>query len=275
MRKVLHHPSFCDLSGVRFVKTGLFLPILSKVLKHDQTGVVLMKENIKKSPLSALFLAGSALWPAVGSADNSAIRIPAISAFGEVGYFTYKSELAESNDTGLRYSYGFQMFGGDDRNLGAGMRSSYLSATFKLNQNSILEKNQTFIFNYRQGYAYAGAAFGTTQLSFSENGTDAMDAYGNTVGGNLGFMIPFGRGSVIQCDALVLKPTSVKDSKQRTVSLGLRTEVDTTLSFALSRKYIDLILGFKYVKHSSTVDGAGGTEMQTVPSVGFRFGANL
>ena len=81
-----------------------------------------MKENIKKSPLSALFLAGSALWPAVGSADNSAIRIPAISAFGEVGYFTYKSELAESNDTGLRYSYGFQMFGGDDRNLGAGMR---------------------------------------------------------------------------------------------------------------------------------------------------------
>jgi hypothetical protein len=234
-----------------------------------------MMSIIKISKRAAVSLSIIALWPVAGEANNSGIRIPVVSAFGEVGYFTYKSKLAESNDTGLRYAYGFQIFGGDDRNLGAGMRSSQLSATFSLNSNKIVEKNQSFIFNYRQGYAYAGAAFGTTQLAFTEGGTDAMDAYGNTIGGNLGIMIPFGKGNVIQCDALVLKPTSVKDSKQRTVSLGLKTEVDTNLSFALSRKHIDLMLGFKYVKHSATVDGAGGAEMQTIPSAGLRFGANL
>jgi hypothetical protein len=231
--------------------------------------------NAKKRLSAAVFLSIMSFWPQAGAADSTGIRIPAVSAFAEVGYFTYKSKLAASNDTGLRYAYGFQFFGGNDRNLGAGMRSSYLSSSFSLNSNKILEKNQSFIFNYRHGYAYAGAAFGTIQLAFTENGTDAMDAYGNTIGGNLGIMIPFGRGNVIQCDALVIKPSSVKDSQQRTVSLGVKTEVDTNLAFALSRKHIDLILGFKYVKGSATVNGAGGAEMQTIPTAGLRFGANL
>ncbi|MEN9810056.1 MAG: hypothetical protein RLZZ488_1623 [Pseudomonadota bacterium] len=209
------------------------------------------------------------------AADGGAIRVPAVSAFAEAGYFTYKSKLAESNDTGMRYGYGFQIFGGDDRNLGASMRSTMLAATFALNSNKVTEKNQSFIFNYRKGYVYGGAAFGTTQVGFTENGTDAMDAYGNTIGGNLGFLVPFGRGNLVQSDVLVLKPTSVKDSKQRTVSLGLRIEADTSLSFALSRKYVDLVLGFKYVTHSASVDGAGGKETQTIPSAGFRFGMDL
>lgn len=213
--------------------------------------------------------------PAFAAGGGDGIRIPALSAFAEVGYFTYKSKLAESNDTGLRYEYGFQMFGGDDRNLGAGMRSTTMTAAFALNENKIIEKNQSFIFNYRKNYVYAGAAFGTTQLAFTKAGTDALDAYGNTVGGNIGALVPFGRGNLIQSDVLVLKPTSVKDSQQRTASLGLRIEADTSLSFALSRKYIDLVLGFKYVTHSASVDGVGGTETQTIPSAGLRFGANL
>lgn len=212
---------------------------------------------------------------AKASEGSSGIRIPAVSVAAEVGYFTYKSKLAASNDTGLRYGYGFQIYGGDDRNLGAGMRANLLSATFALNQNKVSEKNQTFIFNYRKGYVYAGAAFGTTQIAFTENGTDAMDAYGNTIGGNLGVIVPFGRANLIQSDILFLKPSSVKDTQQRTVNLGLRIEADTNLSFALSRKFIDLILGFKYVSYTATVTGVGGKEAQTIPSAGLRFGANL
>jgi hypothetical protein len=203
------------------------------------------------------------------------IRVPSVSIAGEVGYFTYKSKLAASNDTGLRYGYGFQIYGGSDRNLGAGLRSNFMTATFALNQNQIAEKNQSFIFNYRKGYIYAGAAFGTTQVKFTENGSEAMDSYGNTIGGNVGTIIPFGRGNLIQSDVLVLKPTGVKDTQQRTVNLGLRIEADTQLSFALTRKFTDLIIGFKYIKHSATVGGAGGTETQTIPVVGFRLGANL
>lgn len=232
--------------------------------------------NNGKRNLSAIAAGVINLLPIVASkASGSDIRIPAVSAFGEVGYFTYKSKLAESNDTGLRYGYGFQIFGGDDRTLGAGMRASTMTASFALNDNKIADKNQSFIFNYRKGYVYAGAAFGTTSVSFTQNGTDAMDAFGNTLGGNIGALIPFGRGSLVQTDVLVLKPSSVKDSQQRTVSLGLRIEADTSLSFALSRKHIDLVLGFKYVKHSATVNGSGGTETQTIPSAGLRFGANL
>lgn len=223
----------------------------------------------------ALVCLSSGLHFSAHAAAGSALRVPAVSAFAEVGYFTYKSKLAESNDTGMRYGYGFQIFGGDDRNLGASMRSTILSSTFALNSNKVTEKNQSFIFNYRLGYVYGGAAFGTTQIGFTENGADAMDAYGNTIGGNLGFLVPFGRGNLVQSDVLVLKPSSVKDSKQRTVSLGMRIEADTSLSFALSRKFIDLILGFKYVTHSASVDGAGGKEAQTIPSAGFRFGTDL
>ncbi|MEN9826107.1 MAG: hypothetical protein RI953_1852 [Pseudomonadota bacterium] len=229
------------------------------------------ESKLKLCSLTVAMLGSNSAWANGGSG----LRIPAISAYAEVGYFTYKSKLAASNDTGLRYNYGFQIFGGNDRNLGAGMRSNMLAATFALNENKITEKNQSFIFNYRKGFVYAGAAFGTAQVAFSENGTDAMDAFGNTIGGNLGAMIPFGRGNLVQSDVLVLKPSNVKDSQQRTVSLGLRIESDTTLSFALSRKFIDLVLGFKYIKHSATVGGAGGTETQTIPSAGLRFGANL
>lgn len=219
----------------------------------------------------------TALWTdsALAAPGGSGLRVPSIAAQGDVGYFTYKSKLAASNDTGLRYSYGFQIFGGDDRALGAAMRSSLLSATFALNENKISEKTQTFIFNYRLGYVYAGAAFGTTQMVFSKAGTDAMDAYGNTIGGNIGALFPFGRGSSVQTDLLVLKPTGIKDSQQRTVSLGLKLESDTFLTFALSRRYVDLMLGFKYIQHTATVGGEGGAEKLTIPAVGLRFGANL
>lgn len=214
-------------------------------------------------------------WPWNSAHAESDVRLPALSAFGEAGYFTYKSKLAVSNDTGLRYGYGFQIFGGDDKNLGAGMRSAILNAKFALNENEIAEKVQSFVFNYRMGYAYAGVAFGTTQLKFTEKGTDAMDAFGNTIGGNVGFLVPFGRGNVIQNDILVLKPSGVKDSQQRAVNLGLRIEADTSLSFSLSRKFVDLVLGFKYITHSATVGSAGGKETQTIPSAGLRVGANL
>ncbi len=212
---------------------------------------------------------------ALAAPGGSGLRVPSIAAQGDVGYFTYKSKLAESNDTGLRYSYGVQIFGGDDRALGAAMRSSLLSATFALNENKISEKTQTFIFNYRMGYIYAGVGFGTTQMTFTKAGTDAMDAYGNTLGGNIGALIPFGRGSSVQTDLLVLKPNAIKDSQQRTVSLGLKLESDTFLTFALSRRYVDLMLGFKYIQHTATVGGEGGAEKLTIPAVGLRFGANI
>lgn len=209
------------------------------------------------------------------SANSGALRTPTISANADVGYFTYKSKLAESNDTGLRYGYGFQIFGGDNNELGAAMRSSTLSATFALNTNSITDKSQTFIFNYRYGYVYAGAAFGTVQMTFQKAGTDTMDAYGNTIGGNLGALYPFGRGNSIQSDITVLKPSGVKDTQQRNVSLGLRIEADTFLTFALSRRYMDLFLGFKYIQHTASVGGVGGAEKLTIPSLGFRLGTNL
>ena len=216
-------------------------------------------------------------WPKMASAaeGGGAIRVPAIAAYADVGYFTYKSKLASSNDTGLRYGYGFQIFGGSERALGAAMRSSLLNATFALNENKITDKTQTFIFNYRLGYVYAGVAFGTSQMTFSKAGVDAMDAYANTIGGNAGGLFPFGRGNTIQTDITVLKPSSVKDTQQRSVSLGLKIEADTFLTFALSRRFIDLMLGFKYTQHTASVGGEGGAEKLTIPSVGFRFGANL
>jgi len=234
-----------------------------------------MKNNRKFLRAILFSIATLAANESARAADGGDIHVPAVGAHADVGYFTYKSKLAASNDTGLRYGYGFQIYGGDSRTLGAGMRSSLQTATFALNQNKITEKEQTFVFNYRLGFVYVGAAFGTEQLTFSEAGTDAMDAYANTIGGNLGAMLPFGRGNSVQTDILVLKPTSVKDTQQRAVSLGLKIEADTNLSFALSRKYVDLILGFKYIRHTASVGGAGGAEAMTIPTVGLRVGANL
>ena len=109
---------------------------------------------------------------------GSALRIPSVSAMGDVGYFTYKSKLASSNDTGINYTYGFQIFGGNDKTIGASMRSTILNATFALNDNKISEKTQTFIFNYRVGFVYAGAAFGTTQMTFTETEPKPWTAMG-------------------------------------------------------------------------------------------------
>ena len=206
---------------------------------------------------------------------GSALRIPSVSAMGDVGYFTYKSKLASSNDTGINYTYGFQIFGGNDKTIGASMRSTILNATFALNDNKISEKTQTFIFNYRVGFVYAGAAFGTTQMTFTENGTEAMDCYGNTMGGNLGGVLPFGRGNSVHLDVTALKPMNVKDTQQRSVALGLKLDADMMLSFALTRRAVDLVLGFKYSQQSATVDNNGGVEKLTVPKVGLRIGANL
>lgn len=204
------------------------------------------------------------------TAQARAGRHPTVMATGTVGYFTYKSKLATNNDTGLSYDYAAGIFAGDDRNIGALLRGASYAAPFALANAKITHGEQHFVFNYRTGFAYFGAAIGTQTIKFELGGTTRLDAHATTLGGNVGLLLDINRQSGFLFDALVSKPMKTQEAEERPVTLGLRIGTEACVSFNLLKKNMFVLFGVRYVSQDVKVNGQGGAETLTAPTFGVR-----
>lgn len=202
-------------------------------------------------------------------AEPGGIRPASLSASGSAAYPTHKSDLADSNDTGMDLRYRVAVAGGSENQIGAELRSSLLRTTFARAARTAEFSSRDFLFLYRFWYLHAGASMGTGAFKASAGKlSDAIDATYNSFGGVLGFTAPIYQGTKLACEAAGAKAAGVREATKLAVTAGMRLEAECAASFAVSRRLLDANFGFRYSSFAVTGPGAGGTESLTAPFVG-------
>lgn len=214
------------------------------------------------------------------------------------GYTVYKSEMVQSNDTSTTVSYGFGVYGGQERQVGMSFQREQGSYAFPLNGASIVSQSEDMHLRYRYGPVYLGILVNNSQLTvsappdsdddgFLDQNTDAeeyMKVMSTGMGGNLGAAIPIGKSSSVYLDVSSVTTGLVQQSyienadttangfTEKEISLGPRTDIDIGGSIGLVRNWLDMSFGFKQRTLGVSVDGEAFSEAITNTYISFRAG---
>ncbi len=218
-----------------------------------------MPRPARKILSACLFLTGCAI-PLTAFADR-----PALDGRGSVGYFTYKSKYANSNDTGLRYDYAAALYAGNSRGMGMIMRGNLQSANFALVTKKLDSSTLDFIIRSHLGPLYFGPMFGMSNYKFTESGSTTFDLNERHYGGNVGLEMDIIRNGLMRIDALITNQYDYKEVTNQTVTLGMRVEGDVSFDLMFSKKF-GAVVGGKYIMYSLQSQA----EAITMPYAGLR-----
>jgi hypothetical protein len=178
-----------------------------------------------------------------------AVDKPALEANGTVGYFTYKSKYAVSNDTGIRYDYAAALYAGDSRNVGMVMRGNMQSAEFELVSKQLDSSALDFLVQLHLGPVYFGPMFGMANYKFTDTGTVTFDLNERHYGANIGFQSDIIRNGTLKLDVLITNQYDAKEVNDQKIELGMRMEGDLRVDMKISRSF-GAIVGGKYMMYT-------------------------
>jgi hypothetical protein len=192
------------------------------------------------------------------SSIAEAVDKPALEAYGTVGYFTYKSKYALSNDTGIRYDYAAALYAGDSRNVGMVMRGNMQSAEFELVSKQLDSSALDFLVQLHLGPLYIGPMFGMANYKFTESGATTFDLNERHYGGNVGIQAEVVRNGVLRLDVLITNQYDAKEVNDQVIDLGMRIEGDLRADLKISRSF-GAVVGGKYMMYTLQSQAEGIT----------------
>lgn len=210
----------------------------------------------------------------VGSAnaDEMADRADTAYVFADYGLGTYKSLLVESNDTMGITTYGFGANAGQDRNLGFQYRQEKASVSFAVNKSTLASTWTSMIFKYRVWMMELGVVLGGVKMKAEREGAEILDIVGDGYGGYFGMLIPMSRDNLAFVNVMSVSTADPVDKKEREIALGSRLDIEVGGRFALSRKYLNLDVGYRRRANAVTESGVSYNELQTATFLGFSLG---
>lgn len=200
-----------------------------------------------------------------GSAYGETGYKPALCGKATAGYFTHKSKLAESNDTGLRYDYEAGLYAGNARFLGAYVRGHMETSTFALVSKALATNVVDFVLKMHMGPVYVGPVYGMSTYKYTESGAVTFDLSERHYGANVGFEYELGRKGLAFVDALVVMSYSGTEATSQTIKVGMRTEADVGFAVPMSRSF-GVAFGAKYIMSSLQ----SKSDVTTMPYVGIK-----
>ena len=195
--------------------------------------------------------------------------------FADYGLGTYKSLLVASNDTMGVMTYAIGANAGQNKDLGIEYRVETQTASFALNQSSIATSWTSTIIKYRLWAFELGPVIGKSAVKANRAGTEILDVVGSGYGGYFGMMLPLGKNSLIYLNAMSVANSDTVDRKERTITLGSRTDVELGARIGITRKALDVTLGYRRRANAITEGGASYNELQTATFVGFHAGTDF
>lgn len=173
------------------------------------------------------------------------------------GFTTYKSEMVANNDYSTQSSFTIGGNAGSMREFGFYIKQETNTTAFELNTSSIASSWLDMGLRYRfWGYFYLGIIFSQLEMVSSNQGTDELNAQGKGMGGNTGFIIPFGKDGIFFFDATSASFTSGINSLDQTVTFGTRTDIDLGAAIDITKKAFDFLIGYKQRTFSITTNAA-------------------
>jgi len=211
------------------------------------------------------------------------------------GYSIFKSELVQSNDTGITTRYAFGVNGGTDHQIGMLFARESSTIAFKNTASSVALSWQDIDLRYRLGPIYFGLVVSSSNWTVKSparvagkidetlTSEEYIDLISSGYGGNVGLQLPVGKRNLMYADLTYVTTGAVQQkaagangtaaalaAAERVSTIGPRMELDLGAAIALTRSMFDATVGFKYRTYSVGVDGTTSKELLNTTYAGLR-----
>lgn len=210
--------------------------------------------------------------------EDGAIERASATAFAAVDYgmTTHKSEFVDSNDTGNTLGYSLGFHAGSERSVGILIKSDTSSLKFELNGSEMKSSNQDVVIRYRLGNVFFGAVITSAALEAvrAEETTDSeIDAVGTGFGAHFATVWGIGRTGSWFLDGGYNSYSQTREANQIDMTFNSRMDVDSGVTFYLTREVIDLTFGYRYRMAGYSAGDSAFTDTITSTYLGLRFNA--
>lgn len=217
----------------------------------------------------------------------------------KAGYSIYKSEMVQSNDTGVTIDYGFGVWAGQSHSVGMSLNREQSTFAFDLNGSAIGLSWQDIHGSVRFGMFKLGIVVSSSSTwivsaPLDADGDGVLDPAGDAedylnitttgLGGNFGLNIPVNKRSELIADVNYITTQAVQEksledasgtlTEKESVALGPRLDLDLGASLSFAR-WFDLLGGFKYRTYKMIVDGTTYTEQLNTTYIGVLFSSSF
>lgn len=163
----------------------------------------------------------------------------------DVGMTTYESEAADSKETRESMTYSVGGWAGEGRVVGISMTSSKADVPFSLNDSSLKTSFQDVRMMARLAWFTPSIGVSLSEVDVREGEVDTVGVYGTGMSAGLAVGIPLHTRLVMQAEAMVVESSKVYDKLDQDTKLGRRSEADAHLSFDVTDRIVDLLVGYR------------------------------
>lgn len=163
----------------------------------------------------------------------------------ESGPTTYESDAAGSKETQMSNTFTAGAWAGESRIVGAAIRSSEAEVPFELNDATMKTSFRDVRIMARLGWFIPFATVSLSEVDVTQGDTETVSVYGTGTGAGLAVGVPLHEKLVFQVEGSATQSNQVYDKLGQDTKLGRRDEGDAHLSFDLTDRMVDLLVGYR------------------------------
>lgn len=205
--------------------------------------------------------------------DSGAKQAQTLFVRGEFGSTTYDSQAAASKETASSQSLEVGGWFGESRIIGLSIRNQVDVVPFSLN-NSESESNFSDVrLKARLWGIIPSVGVSLSEVDVMREEIKTVGLFGTGMNVGLGGTFTLYPGIVLNGDYMVVKSTRMFDKLGQGTKLGDRSEADVHISFDITERLIDLIVGYRLRQYEIETIDATFTEKAQGIYAGVRLGA--
>jgi len=189
---------------------------------------------------------------------------------------TYDSKTAESKESQQTPTYKLGGWVGENRNVGLIASTTESSVPFVLNNSSMRTAMKDIKMRARFGWISPTVAATLTEVKVVKAESTVVDLYGTGYGAGAEVQFPLHDRVVVAAEGMAFTtPSSFARNAEPIApetSLGDRVEADVSASVDLTRRTLDLVVGYKVRNYSIIIDDETKKEKAQGAYVGLRLG---
>ena len=185
---------------------------------------------------------------------------------------SFESQAAGSTET--QGSNVFEIGGwfGEARLAGLKISSSRVSIPFSITQSSSQQAFTDVRMTMRLLWFTPSIGVSVSEVDVQQAGIKTVGLFRTGINAGLGLNVGVYKGVVVSADAMTVRSDRVYDKLAQDGKLGKRDEIDGRISFDLTERIVDLIIGYRMQRYDISTASQIFTEQNQGAYAGLRLG---
>ena len=188
------------------------------------------------------------------------------------GMTTYESKAADSKEVRPSLTTAVGGWFGENRTIGMQVVNSDNTVPFELNDSKMHADFTDVRLQARIAWLFPSIGVSMEQVDVTTAGQKVVNVYGTGINAGLGFGAPVTKSIVVYGNGMAMKSTAGFDKLGGTAKFGDRQEADAGVSFDLTDRTVDLLIGYKIRQYDLEQDQVKLQERQEGAYAGLRVG---